>query len=106
MDTPLMRRPAVQDRDSQPRRHVRPAVLEGPPVPEALAGAVVGMFLVMALAFVPDWASLIDLRSTWLLPLLVLGALIGAAISWMLALPKLERMVVEEEQAERRRHAA
>lgn len=100
-----MRRPAVQERDSQPRRHVRPEVLEGPPVPEALAGAVVGMFLVMSLAFT-DWSFLIDFSSPWLAPLLVLGALVGAAISWMLARPKLERMVVEEEQAERRRSAA
>src|SRR5690349_520765 len=106
MDTPLMRQPTVQERDARPRRHVRPQVLEGPPVLEALAGAVVGMFLLMSLAFTPDWSFLIDLGSPWLVPLLILGALIGAAISWMLARPKLERMVVEEEQAERRRSAA
>ena len=101
-----MRRPTPQEPVAGHRRHVRPAVLEGPPVPEALAGAIVGMFLVMSLAFTPSWSFLIDFSSPWLVPLLVLGALIGAAISWMLARPKLERMVVEEEQAERRRNAA
>ena len=75
-------------------------------MPEALAGAVVGMFLVMGLAFVPGWSFLIDFNSPWLVPLLIVGALVGAAISWVLARPKLERMVVEEEQAERRRYAA
>jgi len=78
----------------------------GGPWPEALAGAVAGMVLVMALAFVPNWSFLIDLGSPWLAPLLVIGALIGAAISWMLARPKLERLIVEEERAERRRDAA
>jgi hypothetical protein len=106
MDTPLMRRPTPQEPVVGHRRHVRPEVLEGPPVPEAVAGAVVGMFLVMGLAFIPDWSFLVDFNSRWLVPLLIVGALIGGAISWMLARPKLERMVVEEEQAERRRSAA
>lgn len=101
-----MRPPAVQERDAHSRRHVRPEVLEGPPIPEALGGAVVGAFLVMGLAFMPDWSFLIDLGSPWLIPLIALGAFSGAAISWMLARPKLERMVVEEQRAERRRYAA
>ena len=100
-----MRRPAVQDRAPQ-RLHVGAEVFEGSPWPEAAAGAVVGAFLVMGFGFVDATTSWIDMGSPTLIPLLIAGALLGAAGSWMLARPKLERLVVEEQRAERRHRAA
>jgi hypothetical protein len=75
--------------------------------PEALAGATVGGLLVLALAFTP-WRNAIDLDSPTLLPLLLIGALIGAAVSWFAARPELERITGQRDTyvTERRRRAA
>ena len=102
MDTTLVRQPS-EEHGAPPRRHVRHEVFEGAPWPEALAGAVVGAFLVMSLAFVQATTSWIDMGSPTLIPLLIIGALIGAAMSWMLARPKLERLAIQEARAEQRR---
>ena len=101
MDTTLTRQPQ-EESGATPRRHVRHEVFEGAPWPEALAGAVVGAFLVMSLAFVQATTSWIDMGSPTLIPLLIIGALIGAAVSWVLARPKLERLATQEQRAEER----
>jgi len=76
-------------------------------LPEALAGAIVGALLVLGLAFTP-WQSAIDLGSATLVPILLVGALVGGAISWFAARPELERITGRRDTyvIERQRRAA
>ena len=75
--------------------------------PEALAGAIVGALLVLALAFTP-WRNAIDLGTPTLIPLLLVGAVAGGVISWFAARPELERITGRRDTyvIERQRRAA
>jgi hypothetical protein len=75
--------------DTQPSMR---APVGGRPWPEALAGAVIGAMLVMAGAFVPQLSPYIDGTNPMLGPLLLVGALCGAIVSWFLAKPELQRL--------------
>jgi len=69
--------------DRMDREVVRAA--DGPPWPEAIAGAVIGALLTFNLAFVPALASLVDPAWPGLWPLVVSGAALGAVVSYALA---------------------
>jgi len=66
--------------------------VDGRPWPEALAGAVIGAMFVMAGAFIPQLSPYIDGANPMLGPLLLVGALCGAIVSWFLAKPELQRL--------------
>jgi membrane protein YqaA with SNARE-associated domain len=83
--------------------------LYGRPWPEALAGAILGFQITLALALVPVIGRLIESPATAPI-ILAIGAVLGAIVSWWIAgrsmgvaRTKLERPVVLER--ERRRAA-
>jgi hypothetical protein len=60
-------------------------LLGGPPIPEALGGAIVGAFLTSTLAFHPALAPLLDPFSVTFVPILLVGAALGAIVSYFIA---------------------
>jgi hypothetical protein len=58
---------------------------DGPAIPEALAGLLVGGLLTTILGVIPQFAPLFDRGGAALYALIVVGALIGAAASYVLA---------------------
>ena len=78
----------------------------GRPIPEAIAGALMGFQITLALAFVRDSAYLVENMS--IAPFVfAAGAALGGTVSWILAarsLPKMraERVAMDETTAARR----
>lgn len=66
------------------------------PWPEALAGGVMGCLIALGLAFVPGLSRLVEQPSTAPFVLLV-GALIGAALSWWAAARSMRKIVSAEQ---------
>jgi hypothetical protein len=60
-------------------------LLGGPQIPEALGGAIVGALLTSTLAFHPALAPLLDPFSATFVPILLLGAALGAIVSYFIA---------------------
>ena len=60
-------------------------VFDGPPIPEAVGGAILGALLVSLLAFVPALAPLLDPFSATFIPILLIGSAVGAIASYVIA---------------------
>ena len=60
-------------------------LLEGPPIPEMIAGAIAGAFLASTLAFHPGLAPLLDPFGPTFVPIIGIGALLGAVVSYVVA---------------------
>jgi hypothetical protein len=58
---------------------------DGPPIPEAVAGSIIGAFLMSTLAFLPALAALLDPFSVTFVPMLLVGAALGAIVSYIVA---------------------
>jgi predicted membrane protein len=62
----------------------RTPVIHGHPLPEAIAGAVIGFQLALVLALVPGLARYVE--DPLIAPfILALGAVLGATVSWLVA---------------------
>lgn len=73
--------------------------LKGPPIPEAIAGLVVGGFLTTILGVIPQFSAIFDRRGLPLYTLIAIGAVIGAVASYVIARRNPPR-VVDRELAE------
>jgi hypothetical protein len=58
---------------------------DGPPIPEAVGGGIVGAFLMSTLAFHPALAALLDRSIATFVPMLLVGAAVGAIVSYVVA---------------------
>ena len=73
--------------------------LDGPPIPEAIAGLLVGGLLTTILGVIPQFAPLFDRRGLPLFALIAIGAVIGAVASYVIA-RRNPPTVVDRELAE------
>lgn len=60
-------------------------LVDGVPLPEMAAGAIMGGLATLAFTYVPQLAPLFDPRGTTLWIIVGLGAVIGAVVSFFLA---------------------
>jgi len=72
---------------------------EGAPIPEMIAGAIMGGLFSLALTYSPDLRGALDPRSPSLYMIVGTAALIGAVVSFLLA---REPVVEVKERAETR----
>ena len=86
----------------------RKITANGVPIPEMIGGAIIGATASMVLTYIQEWRSFLDPGSPGLYLVLGVAALIGAAISFVLArkhVVEVKQRVVEEREVEARRAA-